>query len=345
MVRQFSVPKLTRDSETMLNNPLDRGAGYKKLTNKKVTWSDVKNVEKLATGGHSCICTGTLDGEPVVVKFLRPEWEKNMAAIDEMDTEYDILSKLQHPNIVQLYGRGLISHGVPFLVMELLDGGTLSHALGFKSSFQKKKIKFSYSEILTYSHDLAEALNYIHERAIPNSLCIHRDLKPDNIGFTHDGKLKIIDFGLACVVDVSSASSDERYQMSGETGSFRYMAPEVAEHNPYNEKADVYSYGVILWEMMTKKKAYNNFTLNQFYKLVVKSGERPKIPKNWPTDFTCIIEECWSADIKKRPSFSEISGRLNSLRRANILLVPQLDCSLRSSLIRTFHKMNRRASA
>jgi len=69
LVRQFSVPKLTRDSETMLNNPLDRGAEYKKLTNKKViTWSDVKNVEKLATGGHSCICTGTLDGEPVVVK-------------------------------------------------------------------------------------------------------------------------------------------------------------------------------------------------------------------------------------------------------------------------------------
>jgi len=108
LVRQFSVPKLTRDSETMLNNPLDRGAEYKKLTNKKViTWSDVKNVEKLATGGHSCICTGTLDGEPVVVKFLRPEWEKNMAAIDEMDTEYGksllsflrYISYIMHSNI------------------------------------------------------------------------------------------------------------------------------------------------------------------------------------------------------------------------------------------------------
>ena len=62
-------------------------------------------------------------------------------------------------------------------------------------------------------------------------------------GFTHDGKVKIIDFGLACVVDVSSASSNETYQMSAETGSFRYMAPEVAQHNPYNEKVDVYSYG------------------------------------------------------------------------------------------------------
>ena len=94
----------------------------------------------------------------------------------------DILSKLQHPNIVQLYGRGFISDGVPFLVMELLDGESLSHALGYNSSFQKKKIKFTYLEILTYARDLADALNYIHERAFPESVCIHRDLKPDNIG-------------------------------------------------------------------------------------------------------------------------------------------------------------------
>jgi len=276
---------------------------------------------------------------------LRPECEKNETAIYEMETEYDILSKLQHPNIVQLHGRGLMSDGVPFLVMELLDGGTLSHALGYKSSFQKINITFTYSQILTYAKDLANALNYIHERAIPKCMCIHRDLKPDNIVFTHTGKLKIIDFGLACVVDVSSGGSDETYQMSGETGTFRYMAPEVVQCNPYNEKVDVYSYGVILWEMMTKKKAYKNLTLHQFHEVVVKNGKRPTLPKHWPVEFTCIIEECWSTEIKQRPSFSEISTRLNSLREAYHLLGPELHGSVRSSLNRTFQKMNRRSSA
>jgi len=90
---------------------------------------------------------------------------------------------------------------------------------------------------------LAKALSYCHKDAIAGNMILHRDLKPDNIGFTLDGTLKIMDFGLAEIVENASPFSNEVYQMSGETGSLRYMAPEVAEGKPYNHKADVYSFG------------------------------------------------------------------------------------------------------
>ena len=101
----------------------------------------------------------------------------------------------------------------------------------------------SYLDVLQCARSIASAMEYCQVKAIPGSMVLHRDLKPDNIGFTLNGQVKVIDFGLAKIVDNASAMSDEVYIMSGETGSLRYMAPEVADSLPYNHKADVYSFG------------------------------------------------------------------------------------------------------
>jgi serine/threonine protein kinase len=179
-------------------------------------------------------------------------------------------------------------------------------------------------DVLKCARSLADALAYCHGRAIPNVMVLHRDLKPDNLGeyrettscsysgsclksdktmsvlhhatfvsgFTLDGTVKLIDFGLARILENASVSN-ELYEMSGETGSLRYMAPEVAACLPYNQKADVYSFGIILWELIALQKPYDGMNREEFYRRVVHGGERPPIKQKWPEDLTELMKSCW----------------------------------------------------
>lgn len=114
------------------------------------------------------------------------------------------------------------------------------------------------------------------------------------LGFTLNGTVKLIDFGLSKILRNSSPDSDEMYEMTGETGSLRYMAPEVADARPYNHKADVYSYGMILWELLAAEKPFNNLSREQFYEQVVHGGERPHLNrKKWPEEIVQLISNCW----------------------------------------------------
>merc|ERR1712003_417147 len=130
-----------------------------------------------------------------------------------------------------------------------------------------------------------------HEEAVPGSIVLHRDLKPDNIGFTLDGTVKILDFGLARLIDCKSADPNETYRLSGETGSLRYMAPEVADGLPYNYGADVYSFGIILWELHAGKKPFDGLDRDLFYERIVHGGERPPLYRKWPMELTSLMSE------------------------------------------------------
>jgi serine/threonine protein kinase len=156
-------------------------------------------------------------------------------------------------------------------------------------------------------------MKYCHEDAIPGCIVLHRDIKPDNIGFTLDGTVKLFDFGLAKVMENASVDSDEVYMMSGETGSLRYMAPEVAEGLPYNHSADVYSFGIILWELNSGKKPFDGLNRESFYERIVHGGERPHLSRKLPQELKDLMSQCWDADMRNRPKFSEITERLQKL--------------------------------
>jgi hypothetical protein len=138
------------------------------------------------------------------------------------------------------------------------------------------------------------------------------DLKPDNVGFASDGTLKLFDFGLVTCVKTRQMSS-QFYQMTGFTGSLRYMAPEVALREPYTEKVDVYSYGVLLWQMARDRVPFCGLGKTDFMQEVVRGGIRPKVDKAWPLGFTNLLTSCWTRDPENRPSFSMICVDLNKL--------------------------------
>mmetsp|Transcript_7385 Transcript_7385/g.11359 ORF Transcript_7385/g.11359 Transcript_7385/m.11359 type:complete len:401 (+) Transcript_7385:1-1203(+) len=290
--------------------------------NLDLRWNQLKNIEYLTDGGNSWIHTAVLNDRPVVIKTLKPECQDLAMAINEIEAELVIHAQLSHRHIVALLGAGTSHHGIRFLVLERLDGGTLSQIIGYdnrirdrRRRFWKTKKQFSYVELLTSARAIADAMAYCQAHAIPGAMCLHRDLKPDNIGFTLDGTVKIIDFGLATILDNASPYSDDTYNMSGETGSLRYMAPEVAEGLKYNHKADVYSFGIILWEMNAFRKPFEGMNRESFYERVVHGGERLPISKRWPSALSSLMQSCWSETISERPSFEEIVEILDEIIR------------------------------
>ena len=108
--------------------------------------------------------------------------------------------------------------------------------------------------------------------------------------------------------------------MSGETGSLRYMAPEVADALPYNHKADVYSFGIILWELNAGKKPFAGLTREMFYEQVVHGGERPPLNNKWPPELCKLISSCWSIEIDDRPNFGGIVDKIYVQRFSSTIL-------------------------
>ena len=145
---------------------------------------------------------------------------------------------------------------------------------------------------------------------------LHADLKPDNVGFTADGTLKLFDFGL-CTLVQSRSTSTQVYEMTGNTGSLRYMAPEVAQQKPYCESADVYSFGIMVWQMARDRTPFHGLSRNDFMVKVVREQLRPKLDKQWPEEFTRILSSCWHSDPLKRLTFKNIAVELHKLIKAS----------------------------
>ena len=132
--------------------------------------------------------------------------------------------------------------------------------------------------------------------------------------------IRLFDFGLAKELQQSErvgGVQGSTYKMSGNTGSLRYMAPEVALSKPYNLAADVYSFGTMLWEMLSLSKPYDGFNRNMHAEMVVSQGIRPSIPMSWPFTLRNMVERSWSADISERPTMEQC---YNILRRLVIEL-------------------------
>jgi len=124
--------------------------------------------------------------------------------------------------------------------------------------------------------------------------------------------LKVFDFGLSTCVKKRSAIH-EAYEMTGNTGSLRYMAPEVALKRSYTELVDVYSFAILVWQMARDRIPFQGLNKEEFMRHVVTGGLRPKLDKSWPSAFSDLLKSCWDTDPLQRPSFSAIISELANL--------------------------------
>ena len=142
---------------------------------------------------------------------------------------------------------------------------------------------------------------------------VHRDIKPDNIGFTADGTLKLFDFGLSTCIIKCADDNHECYKMTGNTGTLRYMAPEVALGLPYNQTVDVYSFSVIFWQLLSSRVPFLRLGKNAFIKNVVENDQRPALDPRWPLALQQLLTRCWDKDKSVRLNSQAILQELAGL--------------------------------
>ncbi|KAL2250033.1 UNVERIFIED_CONTAM: Serine/threonine-protein kinase STY46 [Sesamum indicum] len=241
---------------------------------------------KIAAGSNGDLYKGLFRSQDVAIKIFKTEC-LNRDLQREFAQEVYILRKVRHKNVVQFIG-ACTRPPLLCIVTEFMSGGSVYDFLHKQKSF------FKLPAILKVAIDVSKGMSYLHENNI-----IHRDLKAANLLMDENEVVKIADFGVARVQIQSGV-------MTAETGTYRWMAPEVIEHKPYNHKADVFSFGIVLWELLTGKLPYAHLTPLQAAVGVVQKGLRPAIPRNTHPLLVELLEKCWQQDPVLRPEFSEI---------------------------------------
>ncbi|XP_044490062.1 serine/threonine-protein kinase STY46-like isoform X1 [Mangifera indica] len=250
---------------------------------------------KVASGSYGDLYKGTYCSQEVAIKVLKPE-RINSDLQKEFAQEVFIMRKVRHKNVVQFIGACTKPPSL-CIVTEFMSGGSVYDYL------HKQKGVFKLPSLIKVAIDVSKGMNYLHQNNI-----IHRDLKAANLLMDENEVVKVADFGVARVKAQSGV-------MTAETGTYRWMAPEVIEHKPYDHKADVFSFGIVLWELLTGKLPYEYLTPLQAAVGVVQKGLRPTIPKNAHPKLAELLEKCWQQDPALRPDFSEIIEVLQQIAK------------------------------
>ncbi|GMY11148.1 serine/threonine-protein kinase STY17 [Fagus crenata] len=248
---------------------------------------------KVGSGSFGDLYKGTYFSQEVAIKILKPE-RVNTEMLREFSQEVYILRKVRHKNVVQFIGACTQPPNL-CIVTEFMSRGSVYDFL------HKQRGAFKLPSLLKVSIDVSKGMNYLHQNNI-----IHRDLKTANLLMDENEVVKVADFGVARVQTQSGV-------MTAETGTYRWMAPEVIEHKAYDHKADVFSFGIVLWELLTGELPYSHLTPLQAAVGVVQKGIRPTIPKNTYPRLTELLERCWQQDAAQRPDFSEITEILQHI--------------------------------
>ncbi|XP_068327711.1 serine/threonine-protein kinase 52-like [Pyrus communis] len=276
----------------------------------------------VARGTYGTIFRGTYDDEDVAVKLL--DWgEDGYATIAEtaalrasFQKEVAVWHKLDHPNVTKFIGAsmgtsdlkiptkgsssdGVISHPARAccVIVEYVAGGTLKQYL-----IRNRHKKLAFKVVVQLALDLSRGLSYLHSQKI-----VHRDVKTENMLLDTRINLKIADFGVARV------EAQNPRDMTGETGTLGYMAPEVLDGKPYNRRCDVYSFGICLWEIYCCDMPYPDLSFADVSSAVVRQNLRPEIPKCCPSSLANIMRMCWDGNADKRPEMGEVVKMLEAI--------------------------------
>ncbi|KAK4799734.1 hypothetical protein SAY86_025099 [Trapa natans] len=259
---------------------------------------------KIGEGGHGRVFEGRYGDQIVAVKVLNPGRtpEEKAALESRFAREVNMMSRVKHENLVKFLGA--CNGPLMVIVTELLPGMSLRRYLaGIRPNL------LDLHTVIKFALDIARAMECLHAHGI-----IHRDLKPDNLLLTENQRsVKLADFGLAREESVTE-------MMTAETGTYRWMAPELystvtlrqGEKKHYNNKVDVYSFGIVLWELLTNRMPFEGMSNLQAAYAAAFKNERPSLPEGVSPDLAFIIQSCWVEDPNMRPSFSQVIRMLNT---------------------------------
>ncbi|KAL9265513.1 Serine/threonine/tyrosine-protein kinase HT1-like protein [Drosera capensis] len=250
---------------------------------------------KFASGAHSRIYRGIYKQRAVAIKMVRvPAHKEEMRARLEQrfNSEVALLSLLYHANIVQFIA-ACKKPPVYCIIMEYMSQGTLRMYLN-----KKEPYSLSIETILRLALDISQGMEYLHSQGV-----IHRDLKSSNLLLNDEMRVKVADFGTSCLETQSR-------ELKGNMGTYRWMAPEMIKDKSYTRKVDVYSFGIVLWELTTALLPFQGMTPVQAAFAVAEKNERPPLPASCQPALAHLIRRCWSENPSKRPDFSDIVSTL-----------------------------------
>ncbi|XP_008670225.1 serine/threonine-protein kinase STY8 [Zea mays] len=272
--------------------------------------------EVIGRGTTADIHRATWRGLDVAVKWVRPEFfRSNPSGEAFFAQEVDVLSRQRHPHVLRLLGACLRPPDICFLVTELLSGATLGEWLhGGRERRARPRAASSppppLVDRVSRALDVALAMRHLHAQT---PRVVHRDLKPSNVLLDAHLRARVTDFGHARFLP------DGKDALTGETGTYVYMAPEVIRCEPYTDKCDVYSFGIMLNELITAEHPYieTSYGPSKIALNVANGTLRPKLPEHdaYPPGLTDLIRRTWDAEPSSRPSFATITSALGEIKQ------------------------------
>ena len=250
---------------------------------------------KIGAGGMGEVyrATDTKLGRAVAIKVLPDAWAQNPERLTRFDQEARLLAALNHPNIAAIYGLEE-ADGIRFLALELVPGDTLAERIAAGP--------LPVDEAVQICSQIAEALEAAHERGI-----IHRDLKPANVKVTPDGKVKVLDFGLAKAFETGSGTAVDLSQSPTVSfkesregmilGTAAYMSPEQARGKPVDKRTDLWALGCVLYETLTGKQVFEGETISDMIGAILRGEPEWEIlPGSMPPGVHRVLRRCLQKD-------------------------------------------------
>ncbi|CAJ1966660.1 unnamed protein product [Cylindrotheca closterium] len=320
---------------TRQKGEIENSSKRREVRNLEVDFEDLEMVDRIGKGSFGEIYKCTWRGTVVAAKCIqssriRKRWlhsqmmaqikeggdiDEAIAAMDEATSSQDeealrdfrqeisVLKSLRHPNIVLLLAYSATKE-MEVMISELMKCSLLDVFKAHIVNGTKMKKK----DQIVFGKHLIQGMLYLHTSRPP---IIHRDLKPANLLIDFSGVLKVADFGLATVRPDPVTQKDDTFMMTGETGSYRFMAPEVFRHEQYTETVDVYSFSMIFYYLLDGKPPWPTLNGLVAVRKAANDGDRPPIPRGWDQRLQSLLQECWSENPSARPPFRQILKLVN----------------------------------
>jgi len=265
-----------------------------------INYKEIQMDKQVGAGSYGIVYRGRWKGIDVAVKRFIKQKLSELRML-EFRAEMAFLSELHHPNVLLVIGACVKMPNL-CIVTEFMQLGCLRDMLADRST------KLPWQQRIVMLRGAAMGVKYLHTLEVP---LIHRDLKSSNLLVDETMNVKVADFGFARLKEENATMT--------RCGTPSWTAPEIIRGDRYNEKADVYSFGMVMWEMLTRRQPFEGRNF-MGVSLEVLEGKRPQVPNDCPGPYRDMMTRCWHAKPEKRPTVSEIVDFLSQLVSVDSIL-------------------------